>query len=367
MEIKCNKKELTEALSKVSKAVANKTTLSILECILIQADKNLKLTANNTELGIESSIDADITEGGSIAVEAKLFSDIVRKLPDGEVTIKTEDSMCLIQCGRSKFNVAARESNEYPFIEDVEKDAPIVMLQYELKEIIRQTIFAIAQNENNKIMTGALFQVADDKLKVTTLDGHRIAIRAVDLNNQSKDCKVIIPGKTLIEINKILSDNGTVNLYMDKSMMLFEFGNTVVTSRLIEGDYFDVDKMKMPDYETKITADRAELIECLDRATLLVKDTDRKPTIFEINDGEMSVHINSTLGSMNEIVAIDKSGADVRIGFNPYFLIDALRVIDDGKVNIYFGTNKQPCHINDDAETYYYMILPISLNKTANG
>ena len=233
--------------------------------------------------------------------------------------------------------------------------------------MIRQTIFSIAVNENNKLMTGELFEIKDNCLKVVSLDGHRIAIRKMPLKKEYSDRKVVVPGKTLSEVSKILSGevDDQVSIYFTKNHILFEFDQTMVVSRLIEGEYFRIDQMLSSDYETKVKVNKKEFLSCIDRATLLVKEGDKKPIIVNITDNGMELKINSALGSMNEEIDIQKQGKDLMIGFNPKFLIDALRVIDDEEVDLYMVNPKAPCFIKNVEESYIYLILPVNFTTVA--
>ena len=367
MKIICTKSNLVKGVSIVSKAVPSKTTMPILECILIDATTDVvKLTANDMELGIETSIDGDIVERGIIALNAKIFSEIVRKLPDSEVTIETEsDNQALITCEKAKFNIPGKSGEDFAYLPMIEKDEPLTISQYTLKEMIRQTIFSIAVNENNKLMTGELFEIKNNCLKVVSLDGHRISIRKMSLKKDYSDRKVVVPGKTLSEVSKILSGevDDQVSIYFTKNHILFEFDQTMVVSRLIEGEYFRIDQMLSSDYETKLKINKKEFLDCIDRATLLVREVDKKPIIINITDDDMELRIDSAMGSMNEEIDIEKEGKDIMIGFNPKFLIDALRVIDDETVTIYLVNPKAPCFIRDDEENYTYLILPVNINQ----
>lgn len=199
------------------------------------------------------------------------------------------------------------------------------------------------------------------------MDGHRISIRKIELKDQVTDKKLIVPGKTLIEVSKILSGEieSMVNISYTNNHIVFEFDNTIVVSRLIEGEYFKIDQMLSSDYETKVRINKKELLNCIDRATLLVKEGDKKPIIINIGDELMELKIKSQVGSMNEEIYISKEGKDLLIGFNPKFLIDALRVIDDEEVTLYLMNAKAPCFIKDDEENYIYLILPVNFNAVA--
>ena len=369
MKIKCSKANLVKGVSIVSKAVPSKTTMTILECILIDASTDvIKFTANDMELGIETKIDGEIIERGIIAINARFFSDIVRKLPDNEVTITTDsDNQAIITCEKAKFNISAQSGSDFSYLPDIEKEDFITVSEFTLKEVIRQTIFSIADSETNKMMTGELFEIDKNILKVISLDGHRISIRKIELKNEYPYKKVIVPGKSLIEISKIIGGdaNADVDITFTKNHIVFEFENTVVISRLIEGNYFNIDQMLSNDYETKVVINKKEFLDCIDRATLLIKEGDKKPIIISIGDESMELKIKSQIGSMNEEINITKEGKDLLIGFNPKFLIDALRVIDDEEVSLYFMNTKAPCFIKDDEQNYIYLILPVNFNTVA--
>lgn len=364
MKLVCSKSNLLNGVQTVAKAVPNKTTMSILECILIDArGTDIRLMANDMELGIETLIEGDIVEKGIIALDAKIFSEIVRKLPDSDITIVTNESLkTTITCEKAKFNIIGKSGDDFSYLPSIEKIDSIVVSQFTLKEVVRQTLFSIADNDNNKLMSGELFEINEDILKVVSLDGHRISIRKIKLKNFYMPKKVVVPGKTLSEVSKILSGDTDrdVHIFFTDKHIVFEFDNTTVVSRLIEGEYFKIDQMLSSDYETKVRINKKEFLNCIDRSTLLVKEGDKKPIIINIIDGVMELKLNSTVGSMNEEIDIDKKGKDIMIGFNPKFLIDALRVIEDEEVDIYLVNPKAPCFIRDAEENYIYLILPVN-------
>ena len=345
MKLICSKSNLQKGVNIVSKAVPSKTTMSILECILIDA------SANEIKL---------------IAIDAKVFSEIVRKLPDNDVTIESDSNYQIsITCEKAHFHISGKSGEDFSYLPYIEKTDFICLSQYTLKEVIRQTIFSIADNDNNKLMTGELFEVHDNEFKVVSLDGHRISIRKIELKDSYSDKKVVVPGKSLQEISKILSGEteDEVHIFFTSNHIVFEFDTTTVVSRLIEGEYFKINQMLSSDYETKFVINKKELLSCIDRATLLVKEGDKKPIIFTITDGNMEIRINSQLGSMKEEIDIEKEGKDIMIGFNPRFLIDALRVIDDENVTVYMVNPKAPCFIRDEEQKFIYLILPVNFNS----
>lgn len=366
MKIICSKSDLAKGVNIVSKAVPSKTTMTILECILIDATTDIiKLTANDMELGIQTEIEGIIVERGMIAIDAKIFSEIVRKLPDNDITIETNENLqTTITCEKAKFDIAGKQGEEFSYLPVIEKEDSIEISQFTLKEIIRQTIFSISDSESNKLMTGELFEIKGDVLRIVSLDGHRISIRKIRLKSRVNDRKLVVPGKTLLEVSKILSGEAEsmVDISYTNNHIVFEFGDTVVVSRLIEGEYFKIDQMLSNDYDTKVKINKKELLNCIDRATLFVKEGDKKPIIINIGDEIMELKIKSQIGSMNEEIMISKEGKDLLIGFNPKFLIDALRVIDEEEVTLYLMNAKAPCFIKDEEESYIYLVLPVNFN-----
>ena len=366
MKLICSKASLLKGVSIVSKAVPSRTTMPILNCILIDASANeIKLTANDMELGIETVIEGEIVERGIIALDAKFFSEIVRKLPDNDVVIESDDTFqTTITCEKAKFNIVGKSGEDFSYLPYIEKNESISISQFTLKDVVRQTIFSIADNDTNKLMTGELFEIHENRLRVVSLDGHRISIRNIELKESYSPLKVVVPGKTLQEISKILTGEAEdmVDIFFADNHILFEFDETKVVSRLIEGEYFHIDQMLSSDYDTKVKINKREFLNCIDRATLLIREGDKKPIILNIQDGSLQLKINSFVGSMNEEIEIEKEGKDLLIGFNPKFFIDALRVIDDEEVTLYMVNPKAPCFIKDDAGTYVYLILPVNFN-----
>ena len=367
MKLVCSKNSLLKSINISLKAVPSKTTMPILECILVDASASqIKFISNDTELGIETIVEGMILEKGIVAIDAKIFYEIIRRLPDNDVTIESDQNYTLtISCEKSNFKIPGKSGEDFSYLPMIERDQSLTISQYTLKEMIRQTIFSIAVNENNPMMTGELIEIKENSLRMVSLDGHRISIRRCALKKEYEDVKVVVPGKTLSEISKILSGemDDQVSIYFTKNHIMFEFDQTMVVSRLIEGDYFRVDHMLSKDYEVKVTVNKRELMECIDRGTLLVKEGDKKPIVVDLKDNQMEMKIDSSLGSMKEELFVEKEGKDILIGFNPKFMLDALRVIDDEKVSLYMMNTKAPCFIKDEEETYTYLVLPVNINQ----
>lgn len=366
MKLEFQKSALVNGISIVSKAIPSKTTMPILECILIDASADeIKLTGNDMELGIETKVEGSILERGKIALDAKLFYEIVRKLPEGEspVVITSDERFnTTIECENALFTIQGQDGEEFSYLPYIERNQYICLTQFSLKEAVRQTIFSISPNDSNKMMAGELLEVHDNILKVVSLDGHRISIRNITLKDSYDSHKVIVPGKTLSEISKILTGDNEkdVLIFFSKNHILFEFDETIVVSRLIEGEYFKIDHMLSSDYETRVKLNKRDFMDNIDRAMILIRDSDRKPIILNVEDSNVNLKVKSSFGTMNADVPAHKSGKDIMIAFNPKFLLDALRVIDDEEVEIYMMNPKSPCFIKDEAGTYVYLILPVN-------
>lgn len=368
MKILCDKSLLMSGINHVSRAVASNSTMDLLECILIESigEDQIRLTANDTELGIETIIDGQVILPGRIALKARLFSDMIRKLPDSEVEIESdENGKTSIRCEHVFFAMMGLPGDDFTMLPNIERDKKVEISQFDLKEIIRQTIFSVSVNANNKIMTGELFHIEGNTLTVTALDVHRIAIRKITLSSTYDPMEVIVPGKTLTEIMKILPGDAdkTVNIFITERHILFEIDKTLVVSRLLQGKFYDLGRMLSADYETKIIVNKKDFLQCLDRATLLTSESEKRPVILQLEDETMNMRINSPIGQMNDRLDISREGKDIRIGFDPRFLVDALRVIDEEDVSIYMMNPIAPCIIKNQEETYYYMILPINVNS----
>ncbi len=366
MKLEFSQENLLNALGIVSRAIPSRTTNPILECILFDASEDkIRLTANDTELGIETEAEGTILERGKVALNARLTLDIIRKLEGGtsSVTIESGENFAVtIRCEDSVFQIQGRNGEEFSYLPQIDRDNYICLTQFTLKEAVRKTLFAAALNDTNKMMGGIYAEVNGDTVKFVALDGHRIAVNNVTMRETYGSAKVIIPGKTMSEVSKIMTDDNEkeVLIYFSKNSILFEFEKTIVISRLIEGEYFRIGHMMSHDYETKVTVNRLKFLNSIDRATILIRESDHKPIILNIRDGGIHLTVKSSYGTMDGDVPCTKEGRDLMIAFNPKYLLDAMRVIDDEEITLYFTNAKSPCYIRDDAESYIHLILPVN-------
>ena len=366
MNLKFQKAQLVNALSIVMKAVSTKTSSVILESILISAsDNRVVLDATDTELSIQTEVDAVIVKAGGVVLNAKLFSEIVRKFDSTESLIELDvdsDFKTTIKCEQAVFNIMGIDPVEFIPMPKIDRDAFISLSQFSLKEVIRQTEFSTAISDINRMMGGELIDVKNNVAKFVTLDGHRMSIRNIELMGEYEDQKCVVPIKSLQEVMRIIDSDTqkNVNIYFSKDHILFEFDRTLVLSRILDGEFFRIESMLSNDYDTKVNVSRLKLQNAIEQSMILIRENEHKPMILDIENGMLKLSVNSSLGFMDAKVNIEKSGSDLKIAFNPKFLVDALKVIDDDFVNIYFTNAKSPCFIRDDKNTYTYLILPVN-------
>ncbi len=367
MHIYCRQDILLNSINIVLKACSTKTTVPILECILLKASHNkLTLVGNNLELGIESTIDAEVQEEGSIALEAKIFSEIIRKMSGDVIEISSNDNfMTAITSEKSKFQIAGQSGKDFPALPNVEKLNSCKIDQLTLKDMIRQTLFSVAQDETRPILTGEMLQIKNNNLNMVSVDGYRISYRKTPLSIENRDVEVVIPGKTLGEISKILSaeEEDSVTIYFEDKHVLFDLGESKVVSRLLEGEFLKYEQVFSSDYETKILVDKKHFLMSIERAALISREGKKNPIKIEIDGDKMVITSNTELGTAREELDVVLEGKELVIAFNPRYLIDALKTIDDEEIYIHFISSLTPCIITPKEGDYYkYLILPIRVN-----
>jgi DNA polymerase-3 subunit beta len=366
MKIVCSKNFLLNSISTVQKAVTGKTTLPILDGILISGkDNQVSLTATDLDMGIETkmSSDVEVVEEGSVVINSRLFGEIIRKLPDITITIESDNTYnTIITCGKSKFNVVGQDPKDYPELPVINENAMYKIPQDLLKNMIRQTIFATAQDETRPILTGVLFEVKDGVLSMVALDAYRLALRKsnVDL---SSNISVVIPGKTLNEVGKILdSSNEEVEITFTPNHILFKVENTRVISRLLEGEFINYRQIIPDEYKLRVKANSKMLLDSIERASLLAKEGKTNLIKMNITNNNMIITSNSQFGNVHEEVPIVLEGNELQIAFNSKYFIDALKIIDEEEVYLEFSSSVSPCLVKTiGSEDYVYLILPVRL------
>ncbi len=369
MKIVCEKEKIIKAINSVTKAVASKTTMPILEGILIQTNDNeVKLTTYDLEIGIEYIIDADVKEQGATVVNAIMFSEIIRKLPDTDINISlNEQNLLVIECEGSLYKLATMNPDEFPELPQINVENSISIEQNTLKDMIRKTIFAVSTEENRPIFTGCLFEIKNNKLNVVAVDGFRLAWKSKFLQNNSNDFTAVIPGRTLNEVNKIILDSfDNIKIGVAKNQALFEMENCKLVTRLLDGEFLNYSSVIPENWETRVRVNRSNIQNCFERISLISSSSIEKekkyPVKVTIDIGKVTISCTNQTGDAKEEMYVSTEGQNLEAGFNPKYFLDALRAIDDEEIFIDFGTSISPCIIRPvDEGDYKYMILPIRL------
>ena len=372
MKMICEKENLLKAINSVTKAVASKTTMPILEGILIQTNENnVKFTTYDLEIGIEYIIECDVKEQGATVVNSIMFSEIIRKLPDTEITITVnENNLLVIECEGSLYKLATMNPEEFPELPKIEVENSIEIDQNVLKNMIRKTIFAVSTEENRPIFTGCLFEIRNNKLNVVAVDGFRLAWKSKFLQSSVNDFSAVIPGRTLNEINKILTDSfDTIKIGVSKNQALFEMENCKIVTRLLDGEFLNYASVIPETWETRIRVDKNAIQNCFERVSLIsassIEKEKKYPVKVNVEIGKVVISCTNQTGDAKEEMFVETEGQNLEAGFNPKYFLDALRAIDDPEVFIDFGSSISPCIIRPTEENgdYIYMVLPIRMKE----
>lgn len=361
MKFICNKSSLQEAISIAQKAVTGKSTMPILQGIFLNVTGNtLTLIGTDIDLSIETKIEVSTQEQGSIVVDSRLFGEIIRKLPNAEVEISSIDEKTIeIKCEKSKFNLVHMGAEDFPQLPSINEHDVVKLPQKILKNMIRGTIFAIAQDETRPILTGVLFEIKDNTLNLVALDGFRLALKKESIDSD-QSISAVIPGKTLNEVVKILDDEGDVNITFTGNHILFNLGETKVISRLLEGEFIKYSSIIPEEFNLKVTVKRSNLLNCIERASLVAKEGNTNLIKFNIEDDNIVITSNSQLGNVREELNIILQGQPLQIAFNSKYLIDVLKIMDDEEINIEFTSSVSPCVIkNAENIKCTYLVLPV--------
>lgn len=373
MKLIVNKSLLLEIINTVQKAVSSKSVMPILECIKLDADANGKMviTGNNLDLAIEYKSVCNVLEGGSIALNSKMFGEIIRRLPDGDVLINVNESnnVTTIKCGNSEFNIQGMESNEYPAVPEVEESYRFSMPQEKLKKMIRKTIFAVSQNESIRpILTGALFDINTGSLNVVATDKFRLAIVTETVNSPLENKNFVVPGLTLREILKVLRDDEeAIDIIVSNRHAMFDFGTFKVITRLLEGEFIKYDPILKTPNSIYVNVNIKDLSEGLERASLLINDdmtakAEKVPVRLTIALDKIEITCITGKGMVHDMVEANVNGDDIEIGFNYRYLLEALRACEDETIKLEFSNPRSPCFIRSDEDnSFTYMVLPVRL------
>lgn len=371
MKFVCEKDNILKAINSVTKAVAVRTTMPILEGILIQTNDNeVKFTTYDLELGIEYIINCNVQEQGSTVVNSIMFSEIIRKLPDSDIKITlNENNLLVIECEGSLYKLATMNPEEFPELPKINVENSLEIEQNSLKDMIRKTIFAVSTEENRPIFTGCLFEIKSNRLNVVAVDGFRLAWKTKMLQQTVNDFAAVIPGRSLNEINKIILDSfDTIKIGVAKNQALFEMENCKIVTRLLDGEFLNYSSVIPSTWETRIRVDKNAIQDCFERVSLISSSSIEKekkyPVKVTIDIGKVTISCTNQTGDAKEEMYVTTEGQNLEAGFNPKYFMDALRAIDDQEIFVNFGTSISPCIIKPVEEgDYTYMILPIRMKE----
>ena len=361
MNIVCDKTLLSSAIDGVSKAVTLRSSIPALEGILMKADGfQLTLTGYDLEMGITTTIEANVREPGEIVLSAKLLGDMVRRLPSGDVTISTNDSgNATVKGGVAEFDILAMSASDYPDLPNPSADHTLTIKASTLQDMIDKTLYAVSQDDKKPAHTGELFSIEPDKLTVVALDGYRLAIVERPIQ-ADKSIHIIIPAKTLTEVNKLLHDpDEDVRISANRRFVVFNFGNYTILSRLIEGEFLNYANVIPNGCKTKVVLETRDFIETIERASLIITERLKNPLRIMF-DNKVTVRCQTNLGKVVDEFQATIEGDSVEIGFNNRYLLDALRNSRCEKVIMEMSGPLSPVKILPaEGEDFTYLVLPV--------
>ena len=363
MKFSCNRDILLDAIMTASRAAAVRSPLPVLEGLLIEAGNRISITGYDLKKGIFTSIDANIEEKGAIVIMARLLGEIVRSLPEGEVTVTTgSGNSCRIVCDSADFNIIGMDASDFPELPAVDSVGSVKIPQNTIKKMINETLFAVSDNESRPIYTGSLFEITENELTIVSVDGYRLALRREPVD-VSEAAEFIVPGIALSELEKICSDSDEmVMINLGSKHISFSIDETVLISRRLEGEFMDYKKSVPSEFETVVVADRATLVQIVDRVSLVIDDRTKNPLRLIFDDDQIRFSCLTPRGKAEDLCSCSGSGGGLEIGFSNRYLRDALKAAPSERLRIMLNTGTSPCVIKpEEGESFQYMILPVRL------
>ena len=366
MKFSCEKALLQAAISTTSRAVSPKSSIPALEGILLEAGSDLRLTGYNLETGIRTIVPADIREEGTLVLGARLFGEIVRKLPDDIVTFQSENYMVNIKCGMSEFNILGTDPEEFPELPTVEYQNSLILPQSRLKAMISQTLFAVSDNESRPIHTGSLFEVDSEGLTIVSVDGYRLALRheSIDKKEGAETFSFVVPGAALSEVEKICSDvDEPASVTQGARHVMFKVGDTMLVSRRLEGEFLAYRQAIPRNNTIHVEGDTRALLSSIDRVSLIISDKLKSPLRCVFDSNLLKISTKTAIGNAYDECPLSGDGGGLEIGFNNKYLMDALKAAPADKVRLELTTGVSPCVIlpTEGEENFLYMVLPVRL------
>lgn len=370
MKFNCDRSVLVNAVTIASRTVSPKSTIPALEGLLFETGLNeLTVTGYNLKTGVRTKLEADILEEGRLVLNAKLLGDIIRKMPEGEVTVTADASLLVkLTCGMSYFEIMGTNADEFPELPSVDAQNAFRIQEKKLQSMIGQTLFAVSTNESRPVHTGSLFEIDGKRLTVVSVDGYRLALRREELDEDSGvTTSFVVPGAALSEAEKVAADSEEqAVISMGARHIMFSIGDTEIISRRLEGEFLDYRKSVPSAHTFDFFANRHELLDGFERVSLIINEKYKSPVRCRFEDGLLKLSAATALGKATDECAVEGDGKGLEIGFNNRYMLDALRAAPGERVNIQLQSGTSPCVIcPEDAadESYLYLILPVRIHS----
>lgn len=366
MKFNCRRSDLLDAVNLVERAVASRSTMNILEGIFIEAKENeIRFLGNNLELCIDCSIPGTVSKTGSCVVKANLFSDAVKKLPittdDASIEVN-ESNVILLSCGNAKFNFSTASADEFPRPQDIMANDEFSIKESVLKNMIRQTVYAISQNDAKPFLTGILFDIKDGTLNIVGCDGFRLAIRREETEHESA-LKFIMQGKTARELLSLLGETDfEVKIKVSDKQAQLTLKNCIVTTRLVDGEYLNYEGIAKHENTLYVICDTKNILDSVDRAALIASEAVKAPVLLHIEDGSVNINCETVLGQVKDKFEVSMQGEPIDIAFNPRYLLEAFKNVDCKEIKLTFSTALNPVVIQPiEGNSFHYIVLPVRL------
>lgn len=367
MKFSCEKYLLDAAVTTAGRAAPPKSPVPALEGILVEATQNVTLTGYDLKRGIYTTFAADVSAQGSVVLPSRIFGEIVKKLPDGIVTVVSDDNnMVNISCGNADYNIMGTDSEDYPELPSMDYANSLTLPQETLGRMISETNFAVSDNESRPVYTGALFEVENEVLTVVAVDGYRLALRREAVEKYDvKSMRFIVPGTALSDMEKICGSEGEVRITVGSKHISFTVDDTVLITRRLEGEFLNYRKTVPAQFPIQVKARRTELIRCAERVSLIIDDRAKNPLRCRFGNGELKISCATPLGRAEDTCALDGNGGDTLVGFNNSYLLQALKAAPADEVTVNLTNGNSPCVLlpSDGSDAFLYMILPVRLHS----
>ena len=366
MKFSCDKYVLQQAAASAARAAAAKSPIPTLEGLLIEAGASVRITGYDLKKAIYTTIDADIPEPGSVLIGARLFCEMLRRMPDGIVTVEAENGTVSVKCGKAAFNLVGLSADDYPDLPVVEAENGVSLPQDLLKKMINECSFAVSTNESRPVYMGTLFEIENNVLTMVSVDGYRLALRREPVEGYGDDCSFIVPGTALSDLERLCGDSDErVKMSVGSKHISFTVGSTVILSRRLEGDFLNYRKAMPDTFKIHIKVGRGELLKVVDRVALIIDEKTKNPVRMTFNDNFIDCLCNTPIGKAEDVCFAEGNGEGLEIGFNGKYLMDALKAAPADELDLCLNSNTSPCIIVpcDGSDKFKYMILPIRLRS----